>query len=74
MELNHWSYQRLTLLPVECSKCTVYDFATQFCSAESGKCLAFDEQTQLALFFDNNHISYLGRQRVRPFLGQLMPK
>jgi hypothetical protein len=26
----------------------------------------------LALFFDNNHISYLGRQRLRPFLRSLL--
>ncbi|KAL3092532.1 hypothetical protein niasHS_007741 [Heterodera schachtii] len=63
---NRFSYARLRLL--NCPKCVQFDLAEHFCDARTDKCAAFDEQIQLANFFDNNHLSYLGRQSVRPFL------
>ncbi|KAL3118452.1 hypothetical protein niasHT_008684 [Heterodera trifolii] len=63
---NRFSYARLRLL--NCPKCVQFDLAEHFCDARMDKCAAFDEQIQLANFFDNNHLSYLGRQSVRPFL------
>uniref|UniRef100_A0A914HMJ7 SGNH domain-containing protein n=1 Tax=Globodera rostochiensis TaxID=31243 RepID=A0A914HMJ7_GLORO len=69
---NRFSYERLRLL--ECPKCELFDLADHFCDQKVDKCWAFDEQTQLAYFFDNNHLSYLGRQAIRPYLRTIINK
>nr|CAD2145166.1 unnamed protein product [Meloidogyne enterolobii] len=70
LKKNNWSYQRLEHL--NCQKCLVYDLSTHFCNSTNDRCAAFDETTKLAIFFDTNHLSYLGRQLARPFLRSLL--
>uniref|UniRef100_A0A914KGJ9 SGNH domain-containing protein n=1 Tax=Meloidogyne incognita TaxID=6306 RepID=A0A914KGJ9_MELIC len=70
LKKNNWSYQRLQHL--NCQKCLVYDLSTHFCNSTNDRCAAFDETTKLAIFFDTNHLSYLGRQLARPFLRSLL--
>uniref|UniRef100_A0A915LVG2 Acyl_transf_3 domain-containing protein n=1 Tax=Meloidogyne javanica TaxID=6303 RepID=A0A915LVG2_MELJA len=70
LKKNNWSYKRLKHL--NCQKCLVYDLSTHFCNSTNDRCAAFDETTKLAIFFDTNHLSYLGRQLARPFLRSLL--
>nr|CAD2154139.1 unnamed protein product [Meloidogyne enterolobii] len=70
LKLNKWSYERLKYL--NCPKCIIYDFSQHFCNSTTDICKAYDENTKLVYFFDNNHLSYFGTKVIEPYLQSLL--